>query len=143
MTAGDSLLNAVIFVLALNCLMFMVGGGIVAVGGANPFQYEDNALRLFNAGNSSNPDVPSEPGALLPSGVQSISPDTGTYFTDIFNSARNWFFDITGLGWILAILSSPKIILGLMGLGSSLAWAITALWYGVTILIIASYMFGR
>lgn len=145
MTANDNLMNAVIFILALNALMFMVGLGLESLGGGNPFNYEDNPLKSFNAGNETagEYDVPSDPGSLLPSGIQSVSPDTGTYFTDIFSSIRNWLVDVTGLGFILSIFSGPKIILSAMGLPLALVWALTALWYGVSVLIIASYIFGR
>lgn len=141
MSSTDNLLNAVIFVLALNAIMFIAGQGIAEVGGINPFNYSDNALSKFNTGTEDNPEIPTN--SSLPSGIQAVEPDTGGFFTDIFSSISTWFVDKLGLGWILSILSGPKIILGAMGVPVALAWALTALWYGVTLLIIVSYMFGR
>lgn len=143
MTASDNMLNAVIFVLALNFVMFVSGGAIASLGGDNPFNYADNPLGTFNAGNETNPEVPADPGELLPTGVQAVEPDTGGFFTDIFSSIKNWLVDATGLGWVLAILSGPKVLLATMGFPAALAWAITALWYGVSLVIISSYIFGR
>lgn len=143
MSSTDNLQNAVIFILALNAVMFMVGAAIQDLGGVNPFNYADNPLSTFNQGNETNPEVPTTPGDLLPSGVQAIEPDTGGFFTDIFSSIKSWLVDVTGLGWILAVLSGPKVILAAIGFPAALAWAVTALWYGVTLFVIASYIFGR
>lgn len=145
MSSSDNLLNAVIFVLALNVIMFMVGGAISGLGGTNPFgdNEDDYALSKFNSGNVTNPDIPSNVSGYLPSGIQGVSPDTGASFTDIFSTITSWFVDKTGLGWVLSILSGPKVILSVMGMPPALAWALAALWYGITLLIIASYIFGR
>lgn len=145
MTSSDNMLNAVIFVLGLNLLIFFVGGAITSLGGSSPFDDAQNPLMKFNAkeGNFTNPELPANYTGFLPSGVQAVEPDTGGFFTDIFSSIKSWVVDATGLGWLLSILSGPKVLLAAMGLPDALAWAIAALWYGVSILIIASYIFGR
>jgi len=144
MATGDGMLTAVMVVLGLNLIMLFTGYALVDIGAVNPFNYEDNALAEFNAGNSTNFDVPSNPGSLLPGGEgTTISPDTGLSFTDIFSSIKNWFVDVTGLGWILSILSGPKIILTLIGLPEAAAWAISALWYGITLFMLVAFIWGR
>jgi len=144
MANADSLLSAVILVLSLNLIMFLVGAGIADIGGANPFNTEKNVLNKFNSGTNGTYDLPSDPGAALPGGgATSISPDTGNVFTDTFTSIKTWFVDATGLGWILSILQGPKIILTTMGLPAAAAWAIAALWYGITLFIIVAFLWGR
>lgn len=144
MAISDGSLSAVMLVLGLNMVMFLVGFAMADLGGENPFNYEDNALREFNAGNSTNFDISSNPGNDLPGGgATSISPDTGLSFTDIFTSIKLWFVDTTGLGWVLGILSGPKIILTFIGLPVAAAWAITALWYGITLFMLVSFLWGR
>ena len=144
MANADSLLAAVILVLGLNLIMFLVGAGMADLGGANPFNPDKNILTKFNAGTNGTYDIPSDPGAYLPSGgATSISPDTGNVFTDTFTSIKTWFVDTTGLGWLLAILSGPKIILQAIGLPLAAAWAIAALWYGITLFIIVAFIWGR
>ena len=146
MANSDSLLGAVILVLGLNLIMFLVGAGMADLGGTNPFNTDKNILTKFNTGVNGTYDIPSDPGAYLPGGgATSISPDTGNVFTDTFTSIKTWFVDTTGLGWLLAILSGPKIILQAI-LPASLqaaAWAITALWYGITLFIIVAFIWGR
>lgn len=144
MATGDDMITAVIIVLSLNLIMFFVGYGLEDLGADNPFNYEDNALREFNTGNSTHFDISSDPANDLPGGAAtSISPDTGLSFTDIFTSIKSWLVDATGLGWVLSILSGPKIILAAMGVPLALAWAITALWYGVTLILIVAFIWGR
>ena len=146
MANADSLLSAVILVLGLNLIMFLVGAGMADLGGANPFNEDKNILTKFNAGTNGTYDIPSDPGADLPGGgATSISPDTGNVFTDTFTSIKTWFVDTTGLGWVLGILQGPKIILQalLPAALQSAAWAIAALWYGITLFIIVAFLWGR
>ena len=144
MANSDSLLSAVILVLGLNLIMFLVGGAMVDLGGVNPFNENKNILTKFNAGGNGTYDLPSDPGADLPGGgATSISPDTGNVFTDTFTSIKTWFVDTSGLGWLLSILQGPKIILQAIGLPAAAAWALAALWYGITLFIIVAFIWGR
>lgn len=145
MATGDGMLSAVILVLSLNLIMFFVGYGLTDLGAPNDqFAYANNTLTHFNGGNSTSFDVPTDAGNLLPSGqATGVGPDTGFSLTDIFASIGNWFADVTGLAWVLSILSAPKVILTAMGLPVAAAWAITALWYGVTLLMVVAFIWGR
>lgn len=144
MASGDGFLGAIMIVLSLNLIMFFVGYGLTDIGGTNPFNYTDNTLREFNTGNSTSFDITSDPASDLPGGgATTISPDTGLSFTDIFTSIKSWLVDSTGLGWVLSILSGPKVILSLLGLPNGAAWAITALWYGVTLFMLVAFIWGR
>jgi len=148
MATGDNLLTALIIVLTLNVMMFFAGQGIESLEGDNPFLNKQMTLNTFNSGNVTGEyEVPTTAGVLLPGGEgTSISPDTGLSFTDIFTSIKSWFVDTTGLGWVLSILEGPKVLLSMMMPGEALAgavWALTALWYGITLLIIVSYIWGR
>ena len=145
MATGDGMLTAVMVVLSLNFVMFAVGFGITDLGGNNPFNYNDNALGEFNIGNSTNFDVPSDPASSLPGGGStSISPDTGNVFTDMFTSIKEWLINSVGLGWVLNMLTAPKVLLSLMLPNTpALVWSITALWYGITLFIIVAFIWGR
>lgn len=145
MTSTDNMVNAVIFVLSLNLIILFVSWGIVDTGGTSPFNYKDNLLKTFNEGNETNIVVPSDPGSLLPSGAGGgVDPDTGFSITDIFTSMKNWIVDTLHLGWILSILQAPYILLMAMFPSyPAIAGIITALWYGITLFIIVSFMWGR
>lgn len=144
MAASDGMLTAVMIVLSLNLVMFFVGYGIEDLGGTNPFNYSDNALSKYNVGNATSFDVPNNVSTYLPGGAgTTISPDTGLAFTDIFTSVKNWFVDTLGLGHLLNFLSGPKNLLVAMNLEPAAAWAITALWYGVTLFLLIAFIWGR
>lgn len=144
MASSDEMLTVVMIVLSLNVIMFFVGYGIEDLGGTNPFNYTDNALSKYNLGNSTSFDVPTNVSTYLPSGAgTTISPDTGLAFTDIFTSVKNWFVETTGLGHLLNYLSGPKILLTAMNIPAAAAWAITALWYGITLFILIAFIWGR
>jgi hypothetical protein len=142
--SGDNMLNVLMIVLSLNLIMFFVGFGMADVGGTNPFIDEENILTQFNNGTAGSYDVPTDVGGTLPSGVATtISPDTGLSITDIFVSTKTWLVDVTGLGFVLGVLSGPKIILTFMGLPEALAWAITALWYALSLFVVITFIWGR
>lgn len=146
MATSDSMLPALMLVLGLNLMMFLVGGALEELGGsaANPFNYEDNALSKFNTGNATVYGLNTSVSAQLPGGEgKTVSPDTGLSFTDIFTSVKSWFIDSFGLGYVLNILEGPKILLSLMGMPLGAAWALTALWYGITLFMIISFIWGR
>lgn len=143
MTSTDNVTNALMVVLALNLLMFMVGGAISDVTGAGVFNNSDNVLNTFRA-NGTAYDVPSDVGGYLPSGeATTVSVDTGLAYTDMFTSIKTWFVDVTGLGFVLTILSGPKVILSAMLVPEAIAWAITAWWYGITVFLIVAFFWGR
>lgn len=146
MASSDGMLSAIIIVLSLNFMIFIVGFALEDLGGvdANPFNYEDNTLREFNTKNSTTYGIPVNVSGRLPGGEgKTVSPDTGLSFTDMFTSIKSWFIDSTGLGYVLSILSGPKVILSVMGMPLAAAWALTALWYGITLFMLVSFIWGR
>lgn len=141
MSNTDNLTTSLLFVLGLNLLMFIVGSGIADVGGVSPYDSSDNLLTKYDAGNYTfNSSIDS----FMPS-TQSVGvdPESNNVFTDIFTSARNWVLDKTGIGFLLGILSAPSNILITIGLSPALAWALTAIWYGVNVLFLVAFVLGR
>ena len=147
MSNTDNLTMALLLVLSLNVIMFFVSSGLIEAGYAyaNPFDPKDNFLNKFNAGNTTSYAVPSENATNLFPDTQAvgIDPEDNNVYTDVFTSIRSWFLYKTGIGWLLGILQAPAVILTAIGLSPATAWAITALWYAITLLFIVSYIFGR
>lgn len=141
MSNTDNLTISFLMVLSLNVIMFFIAHGLTDLGYASPFNTEDLLLNKFDGGNYT---TPSDPQNLLPdTQAVGIDPEDNNVYTDIFTSARSWFLDITGIGYLLGLLDAPAVILIAIGLSASQAWAITALWYGLTLFFIVAFIFGR
>lgn len=144
MSNTDNLTISLLMVLSLNLMMFFVSSGLIDSGYATPFDNSKNFLNKFNDGNLTNPSVPTNVTNLIPdTQAVGVDPVDNNVYTDIFTSARSWFLDKTGIGWVLGILQAPAVILTVIGLSASMAWAITALWYAITLLFIVAFIFGR
>lgn len=144
-----NLTTALTIVLAINC-MFILGN--VAVNdlledNVNFYSCEGSVHSelgtcnltsgefVLNTGNSVN---------LLPTGeATSVNQETGNIFTDIFSSTKTWLLDTMGLSYVVQILSTPYDIMIAIGLPSAFAFAVGSLWYGVTLLLIVAFIFGR
>ena len=153
MATSDGMLSSLMIVLGLNLMIFFVAGGLTSLGGAdaNPFDYKDNLLGEFNTANRTAYDlnesgygINTNASQQLPGGEgKTVSADTGLSFTDIFTSVKNWFLNIKGVAYVLAVLSGPKVLLGLMGMPLGASWALTSIWYGITLFMLVSYIWGR
>jgi len=144
MSNTDNLTMALLLVLSLNVVMFFVSQGLVEAGATDPFADSDNMLNKFSNGNLTNPSIPTNLTNYLPdTQAVGIDPEDNNVYTDVFTSIRSWFLDKTGIGWVLGIMDAPKVILVAIGLSASMAWALTALWYGMTLLFIVAFIVGR
>lgn len=82
--------------------------------------------------------------ALLPSGEStSVNEETGNIFTDAFTGLKNWLLTVSGLKYVVQILSTPYVILLAIGLPPAFAFAVGGLWYGMTLFLLLSWLFGR
>lgn len=79
----------------------------------------------------------------LPTGAGAVSETTGNPFTDLFNTLKSWFLDVTGLKYVLAILSAPYNALAIIGLPQVFIYALGTFWYGITLFLIIMVMMQR
>lgn len=143
----SNLTNALAIVIGINVLLFLAQASVLELdsGSGTFYNCEGTILSEFDTGNctSTNYVLDDNPTSLIPSGSSSVNPDTGNIFTDAFSGIKNWFLDITGVSYLIAIVSAPTNFLKVMGLPSAFAFAVGALWYGVTLFLIIAFMFGR
>ena len=143
----SNLTNALAIVLGINALLFLSQVAVLELDSSAGTFYncEGTILAEFEQGNCTNANyvLDNNPIDLLPSGSSSVNPDTGNIFTDGFSAIKNWFLDITGVSYIIAIVSAPYNLLKVMGLPSAFAFAVGGLWYGLTLFLIIAFMFGR
>jgi hypothetical protein len=147
----DYLPTMLIIVLSVNVILFL---GQSAIADLQP-QVGENGQEFYNAQGSllckfdtngctgvTNSLSDSDPGAYLPSS-EPISAGDGSVFTDMFSSIKQFFTETLGLGYLTDLLSAPKNFLGFLGVPAAFAWAVSALWYGFSLLIIIAFFWGR
>lgn len=142
------LFNALAIVLGINIMMFLAQAAILDLDSDAGVFYncEGTILAEFEKGNCESDAyllTDDDPSNNFPSGATSVNPDTGNIFTDGFSGIKGWLFESTGLSYVVAILSAPSSILKAMGLPSAFSFAVGALWYGLTFLLIIAFAFGR
>lgn len=133
---------ALVIVMSINVMLFL---GQAAALELNPdgTQYYNNEGTLLNSFRGGNYTLPNNPDELLPSGESSVNPETGNIFTDTFSATRSWLLETTGLGYLINLLGAPAQFLYSIGLPAAFSWAIGALWYGITLFILVSWIIGR
>ncbi len=69
----------------------------------------------------------------LPESEESVSPEDGSVFTDIFKTIKNWALGTTGGKILINTLGAPIVILNAIGLPWEVVALIGSVWYGVFI----------
>lgn len=137
-----NLLKAVILILSVNVVLFLAQASMLEMNpsGNTVFNCTGSTMAaLSDCGNS----LEQNPQSTLPEGNTGVDPTTGNIFTDSFSSVKNWLIDATGLDYVFSMLSAPKDILEFVGVPAPIAFVVGVLWYGTTLFIIISFMFGR
>lgn len=140
--------NVLAIVLSVNALLFL---GQIAALEMNPegpqfYNCADNILGNFEASNCTGTTYvlnDANPASQLPSSGSEIEVDSGNVFTDTFSAAMNWFTGITGLKYLYNILAAPTNFLKAIGVPSAFAFAVGAMWYGFTLMVIIAFILGR
>lgn len=144
----SNLTSALVIVMMVNVVLFLGQMAVNEISSDGPqfTQCEGSLLGAFDVNNCATSNYSlddSDPADKLPTGESSVAPDTGNIFTDIFTSARSWVLDSLGLKYVVGILSAPSNFLKALGVPPAFAFAIGALWYGVTLFLLISWIMGR
>ena len=142
-----NLTTALVFVIALNVLMFLTQASVMAI---NPdagtfFTNEGTILDELDANSGTGEPVLDTENTYnnLPSSEGDVSPTTGNIFTDGFKSIKNWFADTLGLKYLGQIVSAPYNILKAINLPNAFVFAMGSLWYGISLFLLISFILGR
>lgn len=142
----SNLTIASIFVLTLNILMWLSQVAILDLNPTGTTFYNCNGsmLETFGSGCSENAVLNTQDVTdKLPSSGETISTDTGNFFTDVFNNVLSWVKETTGLGYLISILSAPYNLLKVLNLPNAFVYAVGTLWYGVSFMIFIAFIWGR
>ena len=141
MTTSSNIISGLVLMLGMSVVFMLANLGV------NEYTETDNTFGntglLDSYGNRTAGTLNEFGQDTLPETEQSVSPETGNVFTDLFRTAKNWVLQKTGAQYLIDILTAPVDLLRSMGLGNQLIFIIGALWYGVFVFLIVSWLFNR
>ena len=140
MSATSNLTAGLIFLLVISGVLFLVYVGVSEDSEGSTF---GGTGLLDKFGNSSTGTINEFESGALPESEQSVSPETGTSFTDLFRTAKNWILDTTGARYVIDFVGAPIVLLRSMGINSTVVFVIGAMWYGFFVFLIVSWLFNR
>lgn len=140
MNTSSSLMTGIMIMLVISGLLTMVN---LAVNNYNPDSTFGNNNMLDRYGNKDAGTLNSFNNDYLPESEDSVSPETGNVFTDMFRTAKSWILKTTGAQYVIDYLQAPIILLKSMNLPTQLIWIIGAMWYGVFVFLIVSWLLNR
>ena len=139
---------ATIFIVVLNVLMWFCSTAMIDINptGNVCFTLGGSVIEnsITTSGNYSTldndviSDLPSASGSSISAGYSG-----GSIFTDIFNNILNWFKSAPGLKYVYGVVSAPYNILKCLNLPSVFVVGIGTLWYLVSLLTLAAFLWGR
>lgn len=140
-----NLLNALVFVMTLNVLMWLSQVAALDINPQGAVFYNCNGSLMEGFGSKcSDGVVNTDVKAMLPSAqAGNVGVTVGQYFTDIFNSISGWLKSIPGLNYIYEIAAAPYNILKAFNLPNEFVFAIGTFWYGISVFLIVAFMWWR
>jgi len=139
------LTTALVFVLALNVLMFLAQASTMRLNPNTYTEFWTNDDSMIDHFDKDGTLVLDTEAALadLPEGKNEVNPDTGELFTDTFTSIKQWIAEKTGLNYLYTIIAAPYSLLVMMNLPPEICLAFGVLWYAVTFFLIVAFFLGR
>jgi len=134
----------IIFVVLLDAFLFM---GQLAITEINP----ETGTRFFDIdasltkGQDASGNYTLNPFNMsqLPSGEDSVSPETGNIFTDIFASIKSWIADTTGISYIVSFINAFPNFLTSLNLPTIFVFVIGSVWHTINVFLLILLMWGR
>lgn len=137
--------TALIIVMFINTLMFL---SQVAMSDINPdsntlYNYKGSVMSQFDNGNQTL-NTESLDSYIPNADDGQLDTSTGNVFTDIFKSIKNFLFEVPGVKYLALIVTAPYTILnGIFSEHKEMAFALGTFWWGITIFLIVSFIWGR
>jgi len=135
-----------VFVWTLNILIFLSQAAMIDINPTEPVIYYNTSgtvLSEYSTQDGLNmPNSENIQSELDPSSSGEVEENTGVFFIDIFASVKSWIQN--KIDYIVAIVLGPyNIINSIPGLPKAFVNSISLLWYGVSLLLLLAFMFGR
>ena len=109
------------------------------------FNYENSTIGEYNSGDwvindqLVKDELPKSQGGSILGGV-------GDWFTDVFQSIKNWFLGVTGVKYLVGIVNAvPNFLssLPLPAIAKPFIFGISALWHAITLFLIVAFIRGN
>lgn len=127
-------------ILSINIFLFMGQTAVDSVANSTQFyNYDNSFISTFDKGNYTLRDAN---GSLLPDPAQSVDPDTGNVFTDMFSTFKSWITQATGVQYLLNLLNAVPTFLLAIGLPPMFAYLVGVFWHGTTLLLLIAFLRG-
>jgi hypothetical protein len=144
----ESLLTALLVVMGVNVFLWLGQFAALELNPEGPQFYncQDSLLGSVEASGCTGTTYvldDTNPAGSLPSGGGEIEVESGNVFTDTFSAATNWLTESTGLRYLYNILAAPSNFLKAIGVPDAFAFAVGAMWYVVTFLLLVAFVLGR
>ncbi len=137
---------ALVFVMLLNVFMWLSQVAALDINPSGPQYYhcEGSVMEGFGSDcdNVSRSVVNTDVVSQLPQS-QNIVVSSGNPFTDVFNNILSWMKGVPGVNYAVSIVSAPSSILKSMGMPNELSFGLGVLWYGITVFLLVSFLWGR
>ena len=137
---------ALAFIIALNMFLFIsqVSTDHINPNGPHYFDFNGSMISEFNNGNYSNGQYILDENVenRLPTSEGSISQDTGTWFTDVWNSVKNWVSEKTKAKYVMGAVTAFPNFLKAIGFDPILVFALGFAWYGITLFLLVMVFKG-
>lgn len=137
------LLSALILMLTINFVLFFLQLAATELNptGTDFFTYAGTPLSTYDTGNYT---LTTDVGGMLPGGESGISADSGSFFTDPFNTLKSWFYaNIPGLSILTGFVTAVPNFLKALHLPEAFTFVLSAIWFITSILLIAAFWLGR
>jgi hypothetical protein len=133
-----------VFVLVIDAVLFLGGTAIADIsGGSNSFYgYNGTLIQEADSG-VGDYQVSQVTEDEIPGSTNSVDPDTGGFFTDIFRSVRNWILSTTGVAYVLGFINAFPNFLAALGLPVVVTFTLGAIWHILGLFALASFIWGR
>jgi len=143
---GSNLTMAFIFVMTLNCLMWLSQLATAEINPLGPEYYNCEGSMLDGFGNCNKTNSFLNTSNIigeLPTAESSVDVTTGNIFTDTFRSIKNWITQTTGLRYVIGMVSAPYTILKATTLPEGFVATMGTLWYAITFFLLIAFIWGR
>lgn len=139
--------TALAVVLAVNVMLFLGQLGVSAIAqdelnntGSIFYTYDGSLMSDFDTG--SNYTLNQDIASKLPDNEGSISPETGSFFTDMFSTMKNWFLETTGFKYVFAIVNAVPNFLKIIIPIQEVSFALGFFWHVLTLFLVVSFIRG-
>ena len=138
-----NLITALTIVLSINVILWMSQIAILEINptGTQYFNYEGSMISDYDSTGNYTLNT-QNPAQLLPKTDSSVGETIVNFFLDPFASLKAWFLDITGINYIVKVLSAPMNFIKIVA-PQEIAYALGALWYGITLILFILVITGR